>query len=79
MTCLYAAMIGNTLAISNQANLSDLGARRNVSPVPRLLATLGDLTGALIFEFSSLLITIAYLTLVLKVDFENHLGGVRCV
>ena len=76
MTCLYAAMIGNTLAISNQANLSDLGARRNVSPVPRLLATLGDLTGALIFEFSSLLITIAYLTLVLKVDFGNHLGGV---
>jgi len=75
MTCLYAAMIGNTLAISNQANLSDLGARRNVSPVPRLLATLGDLTGALIFEFSSLLITIAYLTLVLKVDFGNHLGG----
>lgn len=71
MTCLYAAMIGNTLAISNQANLSDLGARRNVSPVPRLLATLGDLTGALIFEFSSLLITIAYLTLVLKVDFET--------
>ena len=76
MTCLYAAMIGNTLAISNQANLSDLGARRNVSPVPRLLATLGDLTGALIFEFSSLLITIVYLTLVLKVDFGNHLGGV---
>ena len=76
MTCLYAAMIGNTLAISNQANLSDLGARRNVSPVPRLLATLGDLTGALIFEFSSLLITIAYLTLVLKVDFGNHLVGV---
>ena len=76
MTCLYAAMIGNTLAISNQANLSDLGARRNVSPVPRLLAALGDLTGALIFEFSSLLITIAYLTLVLKVDFGNHLGGV---
>ena len=60
MTCLYAAMIGNTLAISNQANLSDLG----------------DLTGALIFEFSSLLITIAYLALVLKVDFGNHLGGV---
>lgn len=51
MTCLYAAMIGNTLAISNQANLSDLGARRNVSPVPRLLATLGDLTGALILSF----------------------------
>ena len=76
MTCLYAAMIGNTLAISNQANLSDLGARRNVSPVPRLLAALGDLTGALIFEFSSLLIAIAYLTLVLKVDFGNHLGGV---
>ena len=76
MPCLYAAMIGNTLAISNQANLSDLGARRNVSPVPRLLAALGDLTGALIFEFSSLLIAIAYLTLVLKVDFGAHLCGV---
>lgn len=74
MTCLYAAMIGNNIAIHNQANLSALGARRNISPVHRLVSILGELSAALILEFGILLFTLAYLILVLNVNFGTQLG-----
>lgn len=76
MTCLYAAMVGNNVAIYNQANLSQLGARRNISPVPKVVSLLGQLAASLIFEFLTLLITIAYLVLVLGVNFGSELGFV---
>lgn len=76
MTCLYAAMTGNNVAIYNQANLSQLGARRNISPVPRLVSILGQLAASLLIEFLVLLVTLAYLILVLGVNFGNELGYV---
>lgn len=76
MTCLYAAMAGNNVAIYNQANLSQLGARRNISPVPRLVSILGQLAASLLIEFLVLLVTLAYLILVLGVNFGNELGYV---
>ncbi len=76
MTCLYAAMTGNNVAIYNQANLSQLGARRNISPVPRLVSILGQLAASLLLEFLVLLVTLAYLILVLGVNFGNELGYV---
>lgn len=74
MTCLYSAMIGSNIAIRNQANLSALGARRNVSPVHRLISILGELSAALILEFGILLLTLAYLILILNVNFGTQLG-----
>lgn len=76
MTCLYAAMMGNNVAIYNQANLSQLGARRNISPVPKFVSILGQLTASLLFEFLTLLVTLAYLALVLGVNFGDELGYV---
>lgn len=76
MTCLYAAMAGNNVAIYNQANLSWLGARRNISPVPKLVSILGQLAASLIFEFLTLIVTLAYLVLVLGVSFGSELGYV---
>lgn len=76
MTCLYAAMMGNNVAIYNQANLSQLGARRNISPVPKFVSILGQLAASLFFGFLTLLVTLAYLILVLGVNFGNELGYV---
>lgn len=76
MTCLYGAIIGNNVAVRNQANLSCLGARRNVSPVPKLVSLLGQLAASLLFEFMVLLLTIAYQILVLGVNFGSQLGYV---
>lgn len=76
MTCLFASMAGCNVAIHNQANLSDLGARRNISPVHRLVSILGDLTATLLFEFMTLLVALIYFSTVLGVDFGNQFGYV---
>lgn len=76
MTCMFAATAGNVVAIHNQANLSTLGARRNVSPVHRMISILGDLSAVLAFEFITLLVALFYFTVVLGVDFGNQFGFV---
>ena len=76
MTCMFAAMAGNAVAIHNQANLSSLGARRNVSPMHRLVAILGDLSASLVYEFMTLVVALLYFTFVLDIDFGNQFGFV---
>lgn len=76
MTCLFASMAGSNVAIHNQANLSPLGARRNVSPVHRLVSILGDLSAVLIYEFMTLLVALVYFTTVLGIDFGTQFGFV---
>lgn len=74
MTCLYAAMAGSNIAINNQANLSDLGARRSISPAHKLVTTLGDLAALLVYEFATVLVALVYFSTVLGVDFGPRLG-----
>ena len=78
MTCLYAAIVGNNIAIDNQANLSSLGARRSISPVHGLVSVFASLTAALIFEFTSVSVSLCYLHFVLSVNFGTQSGCVRC-
>ncbi len=74
MTCLYAAMAGSNIAIDNQANLSDLGMRRNISPVHKMISILGGLTATVLFEFISVVIGICYMAFVLGVNFGSQIG-----
>lgn len=76
MTCLYAAMAGSNIAIDNQANLSSLGARKSISPVHKLVSTLGDLSALLLFEFITLLTALFYFSCVLGVDFGSHFAKI---
>lgn len=74
MTCLFGAMGGSQIAISNQANLSALGARKCISPVHKLLSITGDLAAFLLFNFLTVLATLLYLMIVLNVNFGTQLG-----
>lgn len=74
MTCLFASMLGSRFAIQNQANLSPLGARRSISPVPRQFSLLGGLSAVLCFEFITVMIALFYITKVLHIDFGNQFG-----
>lgn len=76
MTCLYAAIVGNNIAIDNQANLSSLGARRSISPVHGLVSVFANLTAALIFEFTSVSVSLCYLHFILSVNFGTQSGYV---
>lgn len=79
MTCLYAAIVGSNIAIENQANLSFLGARKSISPVHRIVSIYANLTAALIFEFTSVCISLCYLHFVLGVNFGTQSGYVLLV
>lgn len=72
MTCLYAAMAGNNIAIDNQTNISALGARKNISPVHKMVSLSGELAALLLFEFITILTALVYFSCVLGVDFGTH-------
>lgn len=73
MTCLYGSIIGRQCVENIQANLSALGARREVSPAHKLSVILADFTGSLLFNYLSVLLLFFYLTVILKVDFGNQI------
>lgn len=72
MTCLYSYMGGLQVALHSQANLSALGARKGVSPVPKLLSTCGSLLSALVFHFAALCLLLLYLIFGLKLSFGGE-------
>lgn len=73
MVAMLGCMIGMHITIQNQANLSALGARNNCSPVPKLVNILACLTGSYILMGICMLICVAFLAFVLKVDFGDRL------
>lgn len=72
MTCMYGSVIGRRCVEDIQANLSALGARRAVAPAHKLIAIIADFCGSVIVDFSSVLLLIGYLTIVLHIDFGNR-------
>lgn len=74
MNCLMAAMGGCYFATQNQANLSSLGARKNISPVNKLVSIAGGLLANTIYQFFCVGLTLFYLSFVLKIDFGNQFG-----
>lgn len=69
MVCLYGSFQGLTSVSCLQANLSPLGARRCLSPVSRFVMVSADLLAGVTAHMLSLLVLLAYLILVLNVNF----------
>lgn len=76
MNCLFGCTAGLNVAVGNQANLSTLARRKRISPVPKLISTIGELTATCFLQFCMVCISIFYLWGVLHVDFGNRLGYV---
>lgn len=79
MVCLYGGFQGLRTVTMMQANLSPLGARRSVSPAPKLRAVTYDLLGGLTVQFAAMMIVVGYINLVLGVNFGNQFGLVLLV
>lgn len=73
MSCLYGCFSGHTIAVQGKANLSYLAARRVVSCTNKLQMILADFIGTLFVQFVCSLISLGYLTLILKVDFGDKM------
>lgn len=74
MTCLYAAMVGLSVTIHFQANLSKLGARKSVSSMHRLVGLFGELLSAVTVNFCTLLISLCVYHFAFGVNLGSQIG-----
>lgn len=76
MVCMYGALQGMNVVNFLQANLSPLGARRTLSPMPRMRMLFADLLGTMTVHFACLTAVVIYQAAVLKLDFGGQFGFV---
>lgn len=74
MACLYGGFWGMKEVSAVQANQSPQGARINLAPVHKLKVFGYSLCVVILMQFLAILVLIAYLHFVMKVDFGNQVG-----
>lgn len=73
MVGLYGALIGLTITIENQANLSALGARKNCSPTPKAISLSASLVSRFLLQTVSMIVCVTFQHFVLGIDFGKNL------
>lgn len=74
MSCMFSGMGGLAVALNNQANLSDLGLRRNISPTKKMTGIVSELFATTLFQAACTCIGFLFMRFVLKVNFGDQLG-----
>jgi ABC-2 type transport system permease protein len=74
MACLFGSNWGLKEITNIQANLSSKGARINAAPINKMKLLLCNFLAALTVQFAGVLILLAYLSCVIKVEFGSKLG-----
>lgn len=74
MACMYGSFQGMTTVSGIQANQSDIAARNNLVPTHKLKLFGASLCATLFVQLLSVLALIAYLALVIGVQFGDRLG-----
>lgn len=72
MACMYGTFIGFGVAITLQANLTSLAARRCVTPTHKLTLILSEMLSAFVLHFFNIVILLLYLRYILKLDFHGQ-------
>ncbi|MGN0633827.1 MAG: ABC transporter permease [Oscillospiraceae bacterium] len=76
MAALYCSLSGLSIMTGIQGNLSDIGARRCVSPVSRLTTITASLFAIGLVSIIVNMAALAYFILVLKVDFGDNIPAI---
>lgn len=74
MTCLYGCFIGFGSAITLQANLTALAARRCVTPTHKLKLILSEQIASFWLGYFDVIVLLIYLRYILKLDFQGKIG-----
>ena len=74
MACLYGCFIGFGSAITLQANLTALAARRSVTPTHKLKLILSEQISSFLIGYVDVIILLIYLRNILKLDFQGQIG-----
>lgn len=72
-TCLFSANWGLDEVINIQANLSNRGARLNVSPMNKMKLFFSNLMAAFTAHLGSIILVFLYMYYIIKVDFGTNL------
>lgn len=72
MACLYASMTGVRCAANMQANMSDLGIRRETAPTHKLVTIIADFCATVTLQFIYFLLLMAYLIFILQIHFGSR-------
>ncbi|WP_371025162.1 ABC transporter permease [Paraclostridium ghonii] len=74
MTCFYGGFLGLKEIRYIQANQSYQGARISIAPTHKLKVFISSMSAATTIQLFDLGVLMAYICLVLKIDFSNQLG-----
>jgi len=74
LTCLFGSNWGFREMVDIEANQSAIGARINVAPIHKMKLLLCNLLAAFTLHFTSVLILLAFLDNVLKIEFGDQMG-----
>ncbi|WP_418752212.1 ABC transporter permease [Frisingicoccus sp.] len=72
MACLYGAFIGFGSAITLQANLTALAARRCVTPTHKLTLIVSEMLSSFLLHFFNLLVLLIYMRYILHLNFNGQ-------
>ena len=73
MVAMFGSVTGLHIAETNQANMSPLGARKNLSPTPKSVSLSANLVGSFMAQGVCMIICVTFLQFVLKIDFGERL------
>lgn len=73
MTCLFGGFFGMYIINGTEANLSAKGARVSIAPVHKLKLLLAGLLAGLLIHYINVLVLIAYLVFILKINFGSRI------
>lgn len=73
MVAIFGSETGLHITENNQANMSALGAKRNISPVPKSISLSASLVGCFIAQAVCMVIAVTFVTFVLKINLGSDL------
>lgn len=73
MVAIFGSETGLHITKDNQANMSSLGARRNISPTPKSVSLSASLIGCFIAQAVCMVICVTFVVFVLKIDLGSDL------
>lgn len=73
MTCLYGCFIGFGSAITLQANITSLAARRCITPTHKLKLILSEQITSFLLGYLDVIVLLIYLRYILKLDFQGKI------
>ncbi len=76
MTCLTGSTAGAVTAAASQANLSELGKRKSVTPGKKQVRILAEVAATILMQFFAVSISVVYMWAVLGVDLGSSAGYV---